>query len=130
MRPEDAETAILSTEREALTRWSAGDPVGYVESAAEDITYFDDIGAQLRVEGRVAVRAYLSTLEGQIPKHAFEMVSPRVQVYGDIGVVTLRYHSSIGGDPGPPWKATTVYRHLQGEWRMVHAHWSLVKETE
>jgi ketosteroid isomerase-like protein len=130
MRPEDAEKAILSAEREALTRWSAGDPVGYVKSAAADITYFDDIGAQLRVEGRDAVRAYLSTLEGQIPEHAFELVNPRVQVYGDVGVVTLRYQPSIRGEPGPPWKATTVYRQLRGEWQMVHAHWSLAKEPE
>ncbi len=25
------------------------------------------------------------------------------------------------------WKATSVYRRLEGEWRIVHAHWSKVK---
>ena len=51
---------ILALECEGLDRWSAGDPVGYAHSAAPDVTYFDDIGAAVRIYApelaRVATR--------------------------------------------------------------------------
>ncbi|MDH4044269.1 MAG: nuclear transport factor 2 family protein [Gemmatimonadota bacterium] len=120
--------AILAAEHRALQRWSAGDPEGYAETAADDVTYFDDIGAQARVEGREALLAYFSGLKGQIPVHRYEMVDPKVQLVGDVGILTFRYHaSSPDGTAFPPWKATAVYRQVGRTWRLVHAHWSMVK---
>ena len=54
--------------------------------------------------------------------------SPRVQLFEDIGILTYRYVPTMpDGETGTLWKATTVY-HLSGDdWRLVHAHWSLVK---
>jgi ketosteroid isomerase-like protein len=128
MRNKGADEAILAKERHALDRWSKGDPSGYAEAAADDMTYFDDIGAQARVDGIAAVRGYLATLEGQIHAHRYEIVDPRVQVYGDVGILTLRYHpSSLDGEALSPWKTTVVYRQIAEEWRMVHANWSTVK---
>ena len=124
---EEVEQAILALERQALDQWAAGNPVGFSESFAEDVTYFDDIGAHMRLVGLEAMQAYLASLEGQIPPHEYEIVDPKVQVYGDIAICTLRYHSSIAGEPGHPWKATDVYRLVNGEWKIVHGHWSLVK---
>jgi len=67
---------------------------------------------------------------GQIPEHPYEIIDPKVQVYGGLGILTLRYHPfSLDGEPLTPWKATTVYRHTNGEWCLVHAHWSMVKEA-
>jgi hypothetical protein len=43
----NAEESILAQERAGLDRWSAGDPVGYAHSAADDVTYFDDIARGL-----------------------------------------------------------------------------------
>jgi ketosteroid isomerase-like protein len=57
-------------------------------------------------------------------------VDPKVQVYGDVAVLTLRYHpSGADGTPLQAWKATSVYRRAGGEWLRVHAHWSMVKEA-
>jgi ketosteroid isomerase-like protein len=131
MEQKSPEEAILEKERAALDRWSSGNPVGYAASAAEDITYFDDIGAQTRLNGLQSCRAYLSTLEGQIPAHSYEIVDTKVQVYGDVGILTLQYHpSSLQGEAMTPWKATVVYRLVQAEWRVVHANWSMLKEAE
>lgn len=124
---EDVEQTILAKERQALDRWAAGDPVGFSEGFAEDVTYFDDIGASTRIDGLEELRTYLTSLEGEIPPHTYEIVDPKVQVYGDIAICTLRYHGSINDEPGSPWKATDVYRLTDGEWHLVHAHWSLVK---
>lgn len=129
MKHGNAEETILAQERDALDRWSNGDPKGYAQSAADDVTYFDDIGAQARVDGIQALRDYLSGLQGQIPAHAYEIVDPRIQVYGDVGILTLHYHpSSLDGERLAPWKTTSVYRRTDGAWHMVHAHWSMVKE--
>lgn len=124
------EQAILARERSALERWSQGDPLGYLEIDADDVTYFDDIGAHHRVDGIEAMREYMSALKGQIPGHDYELVDPRVQLYGDTGILTMRYHpSGPDGSPMPPWKATSVYRRTGDDWRIVHAHWSLAKDA-
>ncbi|NQT26949.1 nuclear transport factor 2 family protein [candidate division KSB1 bacterium] len=124
---EEVEQAILAKERMALDRWSAGDPAGFASVFADDVTYFDDIGASARLEGLEEVQAYLASLEGQIPVHDYEIVDHMVQVYDDIAISTMQYHGSVDGQAGPPWKATDVYRLINGEWKMVHGHWSLVK---
>ena len=130
MTDASAQQAILARERSALDRWSSGTAFGYVEIDAEDVTYFDDIGAQTRIDGISAMRAYAASLEGKIPPHRYEVVDPKVQLYGDVGILTLRYHAfAVDGKPLARWKATSVYRHLAGEWRIVHAHWSTVKDA-
>jgi ketosteroid isomerase-like protein len=100
-----------------------------VANVAEDITYFDDIGAQSRIDGSEAMRTYLASLEGKISPHTYEIVHPEVQLYGDIGILTFQYHpSTVDGTPLPKWKATSVYRYSEGKWRMVHANWSVIKQ--
>jgi len=83
--------AILAQERCALDRWAQGKPLEYFDRWSEDVTYFDDIGAHRRIEGIVDLRSYAASLEGKIPPHQYELVDPKVQVYGDTGIVTLRY---------------------------------------
>lgn len=125
-----AEEAILAQEREALERWSSGDLEGYAQNAAEDVTYFDDIAAATRIDGLEAWRSYLASLDGQVPRHRYEIINPKVQVYGDLGILTLHYHAfALDGTPLARWKATSVYRlENEDDWRVVHAHWSLIKE--
>jgi hypothetical protein len=129
-RNENAEQAILAVERRALDRWAQGNPLGYVDIDADDVTYFDDIAAHTRIDGIEAMRNYFASLEGKIPPHRYEVVDPKVQIYGDIGILTLRYHAyAADGKPLTRWKATSVYRRRAKEWRIVHAHWSIVKES-
>jgi ketosteroid isomerase-like protein len=124
------EQAILAQERRALDLWAQGRPLQYFDRWAEDITYFDDIGAHRRIDGIAALRNYAAALEGKIPPHRFELVDPKVQIYGDMGIVTLRYEPyGADGAPLQRWKATLVYRRTSGEWRVVHGHWSMVKES-
>ena len=91
------------------------------------MTYFDDIAAASRVDGLEAWRTYLASLE--VPPHSYEIIDPKVQVYGDVGVLTLHYHGlGPDGEVLSRWKATSVYRYEAGDWRTVHAHWSMIKE--
>jgi ketosteroid isomerase-like protein len=123
----NAEADILAQERIGLDRWSAGDAAGYVHSAVDEVTYFDDIGAFNRIDGVEAARSYLATLE--IPPHQYEVIDPKVQVYGETAILTLHYHGlGPDGEVLSRWKATSVYRHEADGWHTVHAHWSLIKE--
>jgi len=128
MTQKDVAQVILAKEHQALDRWAAGDTLGFSQNFADDVTYFDDIAAQTRLDGIEEVQNYLKSLEGKIPVHTYEIVDPKVQVYGDIAIATLRYNASIDGKPGPPWKATEVYRLTNGEWHVLHANWSLIKK--
>ena len=95
---------------------------------AEDVTYFDDIAAHSRLDGIEELNKHLEWLDGKIPPHKYEIVDPKVQVYGEVAILTHQYHSTDAeGNPGTPWKATSVYRYMDGDWYSVHAHWSLVK---
>ncbi len=53
MENANPEETILALARSELDRWSAGDTVGYAQTAADDVTYFDNLGAQARGRGRV-----------------------------------------------------------------------------
>ncbi len=126
---EQIEEHILELEQQALDKWANGDPVGFSENFAVEATYFDDIAALNRVDGLEAIVSYFKSLEGKIPAHQYELVNPKVQVYGDMAILTLRYQpTSLNNEPGPPWKATSIYKFNDGKWKVVHANWSLIKE--
>lgn len=121
---------ILARERLALDRWAQGDPYGYLEIDAEEITYFDDIAAQQRIDGLEEMRGYFAALVGKIPPHRYEITDPKVQLFGDVAVLTMHYEpSTLEGEPLPPWKVTSVYHRSADEWMLVHAHWSTVENA-
>jgi ketosteroid isomerase-like protein len=120
-----SEDTLLAQIREDLDRWSEGDPLGYGKSAAEDITYFHNVPALPRIDGGPAFLGFLSTLKGVIPRHTYEMVEPKLQLYGNVGIFTLQYHAfSLEGEPVAQGRGTCVYREAGGGWQMVHTHWS------
>jgi ketosteroid isomerase-like protein len=126
---ENAEQTIIDKETASLENWAKGDPLGFLDGFADDATYFDDIAAHTRLDGKTEIQAHLASLEGKISPHEFEIVDPKVQVYGDIAILTLQYHSTVNDTiKGQPWKATSVYHFIDDDWKVVHAHWSLVKE--
>ena len=125
---EEVEKAVLEVERQALDSWSAGNPAKMPANFADDASYFDDIAAHTRLDGIEEIQNYFTSLEGAIPPHNYEIVDQRVQSFGNTAILTLRYHSTIDGQSGPPWKATSVYHYNDEKWQVVHAHWSLVKE--
>ena len=129
LKLENAQAAVLAKERQALDRWVAGDPKGFAVNFSDSATYFDDIAAHTRLDGIAEINKHFASLDGMIPAHKYEIVDPKVQVFGRTAVLTLRYQSfTDDGQPGQPWKATSVYHFENNDWYVVHAHWSLVKE--
>lgn len=125
---EDAEQAVLAQVNKIQDRWAAGDPLVYVENAAEDVTWFDDIAAQTRIDGQLELRNYLSSFIGQITPYVYELEDPKVQVYGNVAICTFHCNPTVNGEPQTPWKASEIYRLINGKWLLEHAHWSKVKQ--
>ena len=123
--------AIIALERGALDRWGQGDPEGYFEIMAPDVTYFDPT-TETRVDGIEALRGLFAPFTGKIKIDRIEMINPVVQRAGDLAVLTFNLisHGAQVGD-GPKgdarWNSTEVYRRSEGTWRIIHSHWSYIK---
>lgn len=121
---------IIALERAALDRWGNGDPQGYVETYAPEITYFDPF-TEKRVDGMAAIKEMLRPFVGKIHIDHYEMLNPRVQSSGDIGVLTYNLRSHVKRPDGSMsvtrWNSTAVYRRTGGTWKIIHSHWSFTQ---
>ena len=126
----EKETAevIIAMERAALDRWSAGDPSGFLELSSPDVVYFDPF-IQFRLDGLEALREYYETLRGKVHIDRYELVNPKVQVCGDIAVLTFNFISYGEGNLNR-WNCTEVYRRIDGIWRIIQTHWSITRSVE
>jgi ketosteroid isomerase-like protein len=125
-RPEE----IIAMERAALDRWSSGDPEGYLETYAQNVTYFDPT-TERRVDGIEAMRALLMPLKGQFKLTRYEILAPDVYRRGDVAVLSynlVTYGSQPSGEPiVTRWNTTSAYARIDGVWRIVHSHFSLTQ---
>ena len=64
-------------ERAALDRWGSGDPGGFLEISASDISYFDPF-QEKRLDGLDRLTALLESIRGRIKIERSEIVNPRV----------------------------------------------------
>jgi ketosteroid isomerase-like protein len=116
------EHEVLKLERAALARWGAGDPSGYLELYAEDISYFDPFHKE-RIDGLAAMTTLYESLRGQVHVDSCEIVGPRVQELGELAILTFVDVGEAGGKLWR-WNATEVYRKGPSGWKIVHANWS------
>ena len=129
---EDVAETIIAMERAALDRWGNGDPSGFLEINAPEVTYFDP-DLERRLDGLEALRDLYAPLEGLIHIDRYEMINPKVQVHGDTAVLTfnlISYNSS--DEPGgwtvtSRWNTTEVYSRIDGEWKIISTHWSYIR---
>ncbi len=121
------EETLMKLENGAMERWRQGDPMGWAEISAPEVTYVDP-GLTKPVAGREAYTKYLEALKGKIHYDGSEYLRPRVVQYGDLAVMTYNYRST-SKDARTLWNTTEVYARIGGErgqWKIVHTHWSFV----
>lgn len=122
---------IVALERGALDRWGKGDPGGFLDSYAADITYFDPLTAT-RVDGHEAMVNYYLPWVGKIQIARYEMLNPHVVVDGNIALLTynlVNYIRDARGieSVGSRWNSTTVYQRRENSWTAIHSHWSFTR---
>jgi ketosteroid isomerase-like protein len=125
---------IIALERSALDRWITGNPEGYLDLYAPDVTYFDPF-REKRVDGLQAMRTLVAPLrDAKLPftDPRYEMIDPKTQRYGDLVLLTFNL-VNYGKPPGQSetvlarWNATELYGRVGGNWKILHSHWSFVK---
>src|SRR3989440_9623594 len=79
---------IIAMERAALDRWGKGDPQGYLDIMAPEVTYFDPT-SEKRLDGVDAVKEYIARVTGQIRIESYDMINPQVQRDADTAVLTF-----------------------------------------
>ena len=56
---EDVAASVIALERAALDRWGKGDPQGYIEIYAPELTYFDPV-QEKRIDGLDAMKKMIA----------------------------------------------------------------------
>ena len=125
----DAE--VIAIERASLERWAKGDPGGFLDNYAADITYFDP-SQERRIDGLPAMTAYLTPLRGKINIDRYEMLNTNVQRYGDVAVLTynvVNYRRQPDGTEQitTRWNSTAVFQRAGARWREIHSHFSFTR---
>jgi ketosteroid isomerase-like protein len=100
------------------------DPSTYVARYAREATAFDPW-----TNGRkddAAVKDHLMSLAGTIPPLAYEIVSPRVDLFDDMAILTLNVDLTDpeAGQTFAVWNTTEVHHRVGDGWELVHSHWS------
>ena len=122
---------IIALERAALDRWGAGDPGGFLDLYAPDISYFDPSTAA-RLDGHPAMREYYRPWTGKIHIDRYELLNPQVVVDGHLALLTynlVNYSRDAAGTEsvGSRWNSTTVFQRQDGAWKSIHSHWSYTR---
>jgi ketosteroid isomerase-like protein len=68
-------------------------------------------------------------LKGKIFYQGSEFIDPKIEIYGDVAVMTYNYRSTVKNTDGSvksqtQWNTTEVYARLDGGWKIIHTHWS------
>ncbi len=125
-RPDAVGETLIAMERAALDRWGKGDPDGFLEISAPQVTYFDPF-IERRIDGIEGLRRHYDAIRGQVSIDRYELLNPKVEAAGDMAVLSFNFVSWTGKDEHR-WNCTEVYRCMEGRWRIVQTHWSLTKK--
>jgi ketosteroid isomerase-like protein len=100
-------------------------------TVADDYTEFN-ADYPVRLDGKTAnSKLYEASEKGGEKPIAAEMMNPKVQVYGDTAILTYSYagvtQTKDGKTKAATGKSTRVYTRQNGQWKLVHAHFSSVE---
>lgn len=125
MNQESIATTIIEMEKAALEKLNKGNPSGYLDIYADNITYFDPF-QEKRFDGFKSIETFYKSMEGKIFIDKYEMIDPVVQISGELAVLSYNLVSYIGNDIFRE-KCTEVYKQqADKQWKIIHSHWSIV----
>jgi ketosteroid isomerase-like protein len=119
----------------ARAQWAveaAGGPIAEeMATVADDYTEFNP-DYPVRLDGKTAnAKLYEASERDGTKPIAADMMNPKVQVYGDVAILTYSYtgvtQAKDGKTKAGTGKSTRVYARQNGQWKLVHAHFSSVE---
>ena len=122
---------VMALESAAMERWRKGDPWGFIEISAPDVSYIDT-GTSPRIDGIEPLRAEYATRAGKIFFDIMDFVDPQVQVCGDLATLVYRFFSGGLRPDGTitrntAWYCSEVFVRRAGVWRILHTQWSFIQ---
>ena len=116
---------IIAREKAAIEAWQKKDKAFYADFLADDATYFGPRSPYLETEPKENFLPRFEMYAEQIKILDFRMYNPRVQVYGDMAILTYNelVTASVGDRTGErSGQVTSVYVKRGDTWRVVHGH--------
>ena len=134
-KPAAASNKQVADEVIALTRahWAAEmkkDAAAWGKNVADDYTVFE--GAfPTRIDGKATMQHVVDgNFSGSDTLITAEMANEKVQVYGDVAILSYNYIASVKNKDGKVTpamaKSTRVYVKQGGQWMLVHANFAPV----
>ena len=124
----DIQDSIIALEKRALEQWNNGNPDGFLDLSADDVTYMDPAFAN-KLVGKKALEDYYETVRGKIKIDQYKMINPTVQVSENLVVLTYNYEVSKDGQTFR-MNCTEVYKAgTSQQWEIIHTHWSFVQSV-
>jgi ketosteroid isomerase-like protein len=125
-RLDPVQRELLAVTDRLLTAIMTGDTETYASLCTPDLSCFEDVCAH-RIDG---VTFHLHLLERTAARRGAQaercdILSPRVQVYGDAAIVTYTRLLTYGNDDGARWETfneTRVFVRTESGWKMAHFH--------
>jgi hypothetical protein len=126
----DADSAreVLALERQAMDGWLKGNPDPQLAITDSQITYFH-VMLERRIEGLPVLKDLYEQYRGTPLYDSYEIVNPKVQVCGDVAVLTYQLERRNGAATSY-WNGTQVYQKKKEGWRIIHTHWSAAKPPQ
>ena len=125
---EEAARAVIARERASAEAWQRKDKAFFADYMADDATYFGPMSPYLETDPKVNFLPKFEQYAERYKMIDWQMYNPRVQVYGDVAILTYNNMATIdmGGRPfQATGKVTQVYQKQGNTWRVVHGHESL-----
>ncbi|MGI5372553.1 YybH family protein [Streptomyces iakyrus] len=129
MTPEEVES-LVEFEKSIQWQWSSGDPTGYMDALAEDVTYFDPLAEHLLV-GREAVREHWKRIYADANITRQEYLNEVARPLSDDEVLLAFKFKTYQQDDNREeklflsWDMSLIFRKTDGKWLMAHGHLSL-----
>jgi ketosteroid isomerase-like protein len=126
------EQEILAVTRRMLDAMHERNVEAYRECCAPDVSAFEWYITPYRVDG---IDFHLTLIEagGNGTPTRLDLLTPRVQVYGDTAVMTYTLLKTYAASGQPATFASTnetrVFARIDGSWKMVHLHKSPTGHT-
>ena len=129
---QNIEKLILEKEKKILDEWGKGHTMIFPMNSADEITYFEP-GTEKRIDGKNNFTDFLKPYENTFIVDKYEMLNPKVQVHGDIAVLSYNLVDYSKNENNveqiTQWNSTEVYKKIDGDWKIIHSHWSYTKPT-
>lgn len=126
-RLDPVQRELLDITWRMLEAIGTGDAAAYAALSSPELSCFEDVCAY-RIDGLefhlALIRQMAQNPDAQPTR--FDILAPRVQVYGDhTGIVTYTRLMTYDENGRPKWRTfneTRVFIRMEGNWKMTHFH--------